>query len=80
MGKILIEHVHVTTEKPFARVAAALEARLGKFDAAAYEQLRNGADPEAVRAQLKGMAGPRGLMVFWASDHGGLLHWPAKRN
>jgi len=31
MGKFTIEHVHVETEKPFGEVAAALEARMGKF-------------------------------------------------
>jgi hypothetical protein len=32
MGKIMIEHVSVKTEKPFGEVAAAFEARLGRFD------------------------------------------------
>ncbi len=73
MGKVTIEHVQVKTEKPFAEVAAALEARLGKFDPPVYEQLRTEADPEAVRARLEGMAGPSGLMLFRTSDHGALL-------
>src|ERR1700751_1865166 len=73
MGRIMIEHVEVVTEKPFAQVAAALEAQMGKFDAAVYEQLRSGADPEAVRARLEGMAGPSGFMLFRTSDHGALL-------
>ena len=73
MGKVTIEHAHVETEKPFAEVAAALEARMGKFDPAVYEQLRSGADPEAVRARLEGMAGPSGFMLFRTSDHGALL-------
>jgi uncharacterized protein (DUF302 family) len=73
MGKVTIEHVHVETEKPFAEVVAALEARMGKFDPAVYEQLRGGADPEAVRVRLEAMAGSSGFMVFRTSDHGGLL-------
>jgi uncharacterized protein (DUF302 family) len=73
MGKFTIEHIHVKTEKPFAEVAAGLEARMGKFDPTAYEQLRNGADPEAVRARIQGMVGPSGFMVFRTSDHGALL-------
>jgi uncharacterized protein (DUF302 family) len=73
MGKILIEHVHVETEKPFAEVTAALEARMGKFDPAVYEQLRRGADPEAVRPRLEAMSGPSGFMLFRTSDHGALL-------
>jgi uncharacterized protein (DUF302 family) len=71
--KIMIEHVCVKTEKPFGEVAAAFEARLGRFDPAAHEQLRNGAAPEAVRARLEGMVGPSGFMLFRTSDHGALL-------
>ena len=73
MGKVTIEHVHVETAKPFSEVTDALEARMGKFDPAAYEELRTGADPEAVRARLEGMAGSSGFMVFRTSDHGALL-------
>ena len=73
MGMVTIEHIHVETEKPFADVTAALEARMGKFDPAAYEQLRNGADPESVRTRLEGMTGPSGFMLFQTSDHGALL-------
>jgi hypothetical protein len=70
---VTIEHIHVETEKPFVDVAAALEARMGKLDPAVYEQLRSGADPEAVRKRLEGMAGPSGFMLFRTSDHGALL-------
>ena len=73
MGKVTIEHVHVETEKPFAEVTAALKARMGKFDPAVYEQLRSGADTEAVRARIEAMAGPSGFMLFRTSDHGALL-------
>jgi uncharacterized protein (DUF302 family) len=73
MGKFTIEHIHVKTEKEFAEVAAAFEAQMGKFDPTAYEQLRNGADPEAVRARIQGMVGPSGFMLFRTSDHGALL-------
>jgi uncharacterized protein (DUF302 family) len=73
MGKVMIEHVHVETELPFDEVAAALKARMGKFDPAVYEQLRSGADPEAVRAGLEGMVGSSGFMLFRTSDHGAVL-------
>src|SRR5262249_37503177 len=73
VGKVTIEHVRVETEKPFGEVAAALEARMGRFDPAAYEELRSGADPETVRVRLEGMAGPSGFMLFRTSDHGALL-------
>ena len=79
MGKITIEHIHVKTEKPFAEVAAAFEARMGKFDPAVYEQLRDGADPEAVRARLEGMAGPSSFMLFRTSNHGALLRLTGQR-
>jgi uncharacterized protein (DUF302 family) len=70
---VLVEHVHVETAKPFSDVAAALEARMGKFDPAVYEQLQKGADAEVVRARLEKMAGPSGFMLFRTSDHGALL-------
>ena len=73
MGKVTIEHVHVETEKPFGEVAAALEARMGKFDPIVDEELRRGADPESVRARLEGMAGPSGFMLFGTQNHGALL-------
>jgi uncharacterized protein (DUF302 family) len=71
--KVLVEHLRVKTEKPFDEVAAAFEARLGTFDPAVLDQLRNGGDPEAVRARLEGMAGPSGFVLFSTSDHGRLL-------
>jgi uncharacterized protein (DUF302 family) len=73
MGQITIEHIHIETEKPFGEVTAALEARMGKFDPAVLDQLRNGGDPEAVRARLQGMVGPSDFMLFWTGDHGSLL-------
>jgi uncharacterized protein (DUF302 family) len=69
----MIDHVHVKTEKQFDEVAAAFEARLGKFDPTVYEQLRSGADPDAVRAQIEAMAGPSGFMLFGTQNHGALL-------
>jgi len=71
--KVLIEHVRVKTGQPIGEVAAALEARLGKFDPAVLDQLRNGGAPEAVRARLEGMAGPSGFTLFQTSDYGALL-------
>ena len=71
--EVQVKHVRVKTEKSFGEVAAALEARLGKFDSAVYEQLRSGADPESVRARLEGMAGPSGFMLFGTQHHGALL-------
>jgi uncharacterized protein (DUF302 family) len=69
----MVEHIRVETAKPFGDVVAALEARMGKFDPAVYEQLQKGADVEVVRARLEKMAGPSGFMLFRTSDHGALL-------
>jgi uncharacterized protein (DUF302 family) len=73
MGKVTIDHVHVESKRPFDEVTAAMEARMGKFDPAVYEELRSRADPEAVRTRLEGMSGPSGFMLFRTSDHGALL-------
>src|SRR5579862_9280135 len=68
-----INHVLVTSERSFGKVAAALEAQLGKFDASVYGHLKGGTDPETVRAQLEAMVGPSGFMLFSINDHGALL-------
>ena len=70
---VQVKHVRVKTEKSCGEVAAALEARMGRFDAAVYDQLTRGDAPEAVRARLEGMVGPSGFMLFRTSDHGALL-------
>ena len=70
---VQVKHVRVKTEKSFGEVAAALEARMGRFDPAVHDQLRRGDAPEAVRARLEGMVGPSGFMLFRTSDHGALL-------
>src|SRR5258707_14265083 len=70
---LMVEHVHVEAAKPLCDVAVALEARMGKFDPAVYEQLQKGADPDVIRVRLEKMAGPSGFMLFRISDHGALL-------
>jgi len=76
---VMVEHVTVETEKPFGEVTAALEARMGKFDPAVYEQLQKGDDPEVVRARLEKMVGRSGFMLFRTSDHGALLRLVGQR-
>ena len=71
--KVLVEHVRVKTEKPFDEVAAAFKTRLGTFDPAVLDQLRNGGAPEAIKARLEGMAGPSGFTLLRTNDHGALL-------
>ncbi len=73
MGKVMIDHVHVNTDKPFAEVAAALEAQIEKFDPSVYQQLQIGAAPESVLARLERMAGPSGFMLFGKQNHGALI-------
>jgi uncharacterized protein (DUF302 family) len=70
---IMLEHVRVKTEKPLGDVALALEARLGTFDPAVFEQLRNGDATEAVRARIEEMAGPSGFMLYRNGNRGALL-------
>jgi uncharacterized protein (DUF302 family) len=72
-ARFTVEHFRVKTGKPFAEVTAAFEARLGKFDPEVYQRLREGGDPEEVRARLEAMAGPSGFMLFATRDHGELL-------
>ena len=72
-ARFTVEHVRVTTGKPFAEVTAAFEGRLGKFDPEVYQRLREGGDPEEARARIGAMVGPSGFMLFAARDHGKLL-------
>src|SRR5918996_1601799 len=73
LDRFTIEHVHAETEKLFGEVVAAFQARLGKFDPAIFDRLRDGEAPDAIRARLEGMVGSSGFMLFWASDHGAFL-------
>jgi uncharacterized protein (DUF302 family) len=70
---ITVEHVRLTSHKPFGEVAAAFEARLGKFDPEIYKDLAEGGDPKAARTRIERMAGPSGFMLFEKNDHGHLL-------
>jgi uncharacterized protein (DUF302 family) len=72
-GRISVEHVRVKTDRSFAEVTAAFEARLGKFDPQVYQRLREGGEAKEVRARIEAMAGPSGFMLFDRRDHGKLL-------
>ena len=72
-SRIQIDHIHLTVDTPFEAFTAALEKGLGQFDPDVYRELREGADPAAVKARIESMAGPSGLMLFKTSDHGALL-------
>jgi uncharacterized protein (DUF302 family) len=72
-SRFVVDHVRLTTDKPFAEVAEAFEQRLGRFDPDSYRALAAGGDAEGVRAKLEAMAGPSGFMLFGTNDHGALL-------
>jgi len=72
-SRFVVNHIHLTTTKPFDQVTADFERQLGKFDADAYRALAAGENAETVRARIEAMAGPSGFMVFATHDHGALL-------
>ncbi len=71
--RFTVEHVRVTTDRPFEEVARALEGQLGRLDPEVKAFLAAGGDVEVARARLEAMAGPSGFMLFGTSDHGALL-------
>jgi uncharacterized protein (DUF302 family) len=72
-SQFTVDHVRVTTAKPFEAVAQAFEEQLGRFDPDAYKALAAGGDAEATRAKIEAMAGPSGFMLFTTHQHGALL-------
>jgi uncharacterized protein (DUF302 family) len=69
-SRFTVEHVRVTSDKPFEDVARAFERQLGRFDPAVYKSVEGA---EETRARLEAMVGPSGFMQFGTSDHGALL-------
>jgi uncharacterized protein (DUF302 family) len=69
----MVDHVRLTTTKPFEAVRADFERQLGRVDADAYKASLAGGDVEATRATIEAMAGPSGFMLFATHDHGSLL-------
>lgn len=49
---INVEDVRVTADKSFEKFTVALEQQLGHFDPVAYEELKSGGNPQAVRIRL----------------------------
>jgi homoserine O-acetyltransferase/O-succinyltransferase len=72
-SRFTVDHVRVTSDKPFDDVAAAFVRQLGKYDAGPLKELAAGGDAKAVRAKLEALAGPSGLMLFGTQEHGLLL-------
>jgi uncharacterized protein (DUF302 family) len=71
--RISVDHVRLTTDKPFGDVTKALEQQVGRFDPDVYKALAEGGDAEKARAKIETMAGPSGFMLFATHNHGALL-------
>jgi uncharacterized protein (DUF302 family) len=71
--RFTVNHVRVTTDRPFEDVSRAFERQLGRFDPEVYKALAAAEEAEVVRAKIEGMAGPSGFMLFGTNDHGSLL-------
>src|SRR4051794_10536818 len=65
-----VDHVRLSTGKPFEDVTAAFERQLGRFDPDVYKALAAGGDAEGARARIEAMAGPSGFMLFGTNGHG----------
>src|SRR5437667_8614019 len=73
-SRLMVDHVHLATDKPFEEVTKAFELQLGKFDADVRQQAIAGSgDTEEAKAKIAAMAGPSGFMLFGTNDHGSLL-------
>ncbi len=72
-SRFVVDHIRLTTVKPFDQVRTDFERQLGRFDADAYTSLVAGENAETARTKIEAMAGPSGLMVFAIYDHGALL-------
>ncbi len=71
---IEVEHLRVSTARPFSEVVRRLEAETGMFDAAAIQaRIQAKAAPGAVIEAIAAMAGRSGFMRFAALDHGAIL-------
>jgi uncharacterized protein (DUF302 family) len=68
-----VDHVRLTTTKPFEAVRVAFEQQLGRVDAEAYKESLARGDAQATRAAIERMAGPSGFMLFATHDHGSVL-------
>ena len=74
---IAVEHIRISSRRPFAEVRRKLEGTVPKLDTGIAEVLRS-ADQE--RAKIYEDNGPR-LSIFEERDHGSLLQiWGRRRN
>jgi uncharacterized protein (DUF302 family) len=71
--RISVDHVRLTSDKPFGDVTKAFEQQLGRFDPEVRKAATEGGDTEEARAKIEAMVGPSGFMLFGTQDHGALL-------
>lgn len=61
--RVLIEHIRITSTKPFAEVKAALETKVQRYDERVTSLFRSG-NVEGARAELERLASPTGVMLM----------------
>ena len=71
--RFIVDHVRLTTDKPFEEVTKAFEAQLGQFDGEVRKAATASEDTEAAKAKIEAMVGPSSFMLFGTQDHGALL-------
>ena len=71
--RISVDHIRLTTTRPFGDVTKAFEQQVGRFDPDVYKALAEGGDAEGTKAKIEAMAGPSGFMLFATHNHGALL-------
>ena len=79
-SRIMVDHVHLATDKPFQDVTTAFERQLGRFEPDVYRSLAASGDTEGVRAKIEAMAGPSGFMLFATQNHGALLRLAGQKH
>jgi uncharacterized protein (DUF302 family) len=72
-----VEHIKVTTRKPYSEVKSAIE-KLGRLDDSVRVLLKNN-DIEGLRVALKRIAGEDGLAIHYIAQHGDLLALKGER-
>jgi uncharacterized protein (DUF302 family) len=68
-----VEHVRLTTDKPFEEITKAFERQLGRFEPDVYKSLATSGDVDGARAKIEAMEGSSGFMLFATHNHGALL-------
>jgi uncharacterized protein (DUF302 family) len=71
--RFTVDHICLTTSKPFVEVRSDFERQLGRMDAEQFRKLVDCRDARQAQAGIEAMAGPSGFMIFAVQDHGSLL-------